>query len=87
MRVPETVATDEQEDEKAAHAAVVADEQVDHERPASLPAMYRALWQHAEGVRHLIFGAFALLLASQLFKLAVPWFAGNAINAIQKGGG
>ncbi|WP_232299312.1 ABC transporter ATP-binding protein [Azoarcus sp. CIB] len=86
LRVPETVATDEQEDEKAAHAAVVADEQVDHERPASLPAMYRALWQHAEGVRHLIFGAFALLLASQLFKLAVPWFAGNAINAIQKGG-
>lgn len=86
MRVPETVATDEQEDEKAAQAAVVVDEQVDHERPASLPAMYRALWQHAEGVRHLIFGAFALLLASQLFKLAVPWFAGNAINAIQKGG-
>lgn len=86
MRVPETVATDEQEDEKAAQAAVAVDEQAAHERPASLPAMYRALWQHAEGARHLIFGAFGLLLASQLFKLAVPWFAGNAINAIQKGG-
>ncbi|SIR56244.1 ABC-type multidrug transport system, ATPase and permease component [Aromatoleum tolulyticum] len=87
MRVPETVEIiDEQEDEKAAQVAVAVDEQAVHDRPASLPAMYRALWQHAEGARHLIFGAFGLLLASQLFKLAVPWFAGNAINAIQKGG-
>lgn len=88
MRVPETVATDEQEDEKTAQAAVAVIEEHEavHDRPASLPAMYRALWQHAEGVRHLIFGAFGLLLASQLFKLAVPWFAGNAITAIQKGG-
>ncbi|MCC4114386.1 ABC transporter ATP-binding protein/permease [Aromatoleum toluclasticum] len=87
MRVPETVEViDEQDDEKAVQAAVAVDEHAAHERPASLPAMYRALWQHADGVRHLIFGAFGLLLASQLFKLGVPWFAGNAINAIQKGG-
>jgi len=57
-----------------------------HEMPASLPALYRALWLHAEGVRHLIFVAFALLLGSQLVRLAVPWLAGNAIDAIQKGG-
>ncbi|HJV25540.1 MAG TPA: ABC transporter ATP-binding protein [Aromatoleum sp.] len=56
------------------------------EQPVSLPALYRALWLHAEGARPLIFGAFALLLASQLFKLAVPWLAGSAINAIQGGG-
>lgn len=57
-----------------------------HDRPVSLPALYRALWRHAAGVRHLILWGFALLLASQLFKLAVPWLAGNAINAIQQGG-
>lgn len=57
-----------------------------HDRPVSLPALYRALWRHAAGVRHLILWGFALLLASQLFKLAVPWLAGNAINAIQHGG-
>lgn len=56
------------------------------ERAASLGAMYRALWQYAAGVRHLILFAFVLLLASQLFKLGVPWLAGNAINAIQSGG-
>ncbi|BAL22606.1 ABC transporter ATP-binding protein [Azoarcus sp. KH32C] len=56
------------------------------EQPVSLAALYRALWLHAEGARPLIFGSFALLLASQLFKLAVPWLAGSAINAIQAGG-
>lgn len=56
------------------------------DRPVSLPALYRALWRHAAGARHLILWGFVLLLASQLFKLAVPWLAGNAINAIQDGG-
>lgn len=64
-------------------AAAMADA---HDRPVSLPALYRALWRHAAGVRHLILWGFALLLASQLFKLAVPWLAGNAITAIQRGG-
>lgn len=57
-----------------------------HDTPVSLPALYRALWHHAAGVRPLIFWAFALLLASQLFKLGVPWLAGNAINTLQGGG-
>ncbi|MBL8439073.1 MAG: ABC transporter ATP-binding protein [Zoogloeaceae bacterium] len=56
------------------------------DRPVSLPRLYAALWHHAAGVRHLILGAFAMLLASQLFKLAVPWLAGQAIDAIQGGG-
>jgi ATP-binding cassette, subfamily B, bacterial len=56
------------------------------ERPASLARLYAALWHHAEGARGLILGAFALLLASQLFKLAVPWLSGQAIEAIQRGG-
>ena len=45
-----------------------------------------ALWEHAAGARPLLLYAFLLLLASQLFKLAVPWLAGNAINQIQSGG-
>lgn len=56
------------------------------ERPVTLGALYGALWQHAAGARHLLLFAFVLLLASQLFKLAVPWLAGNAINLIQSGG-
>jgi ATP-binding cassette subfamily B protein len=57
-----------------------------HERPVSLGALYRALWAHAAGGRQLLLYAFLLLLASQLFKLAVPWLAGNAIDRIQSGG-
>lgn len=57
-----------------------------HDRPVSLAALYRALWRHAAGARNLILWGFVLLLGSQLFKLAVPWMAGNAINAIQQGG-
>ncbi|MCV2218971.1 ATP-binding cassette domain-containing protein [Thauera sp. Sel9] len=74
-----------------ADAAAHADEdppaaQPVREQPASLATLYRTLWQHAVGARHLILLAFALLLASQLFKLGVPWLAGNAIDAIQSGG-
>lgn len=56
------------------------------DRPVSLAGLYRALWRHAAGVRHLILWGFLLLLASQLFKLAVPWLAGRAIDTIQRGG-
>ena len=75
------------EDPQPHPPAVAIDEaHVPHERPVSLPALYKALWHHAEGMRKVILGAFLLLLASQLFKLFVPWLAGNAINAIQSGG-
>ncbi|MBX3683807.1 MAG: ABC transporter ATP-binding protein, partial [Thauera sp.] len=56
------------------------------EQPVGIGALYRALWEHAAGARQLLLYAFLLLLASQLFKLAVPWLAGNAINHIQSGG-
>ncbi|MFT4269002.1 MAG: ABC transporter ATP-binding protein [Xenophilus sp.] len=48
-------------------------------------AMYRALWRHAEGVRGSLLGAAALLGGSQLVRLAMPWLAGQAINALQHG--
>ena len=56
------------------------------DRPVSLGALYRALWAHAAGLRHLILFAFVLLLGSQLLRLAVPWMAGNAINTLQNAG-
>ncbi|MER2555269.1 MAG: ABC transporter ATP-binding protein [Thauera sp.] len=77
-------ATDTAADAVAAPAAAPA--QPAPERPVSLGALYGALWEHAAGARHLLLFAFVLLLASQLFKLAVPWLAGNAINLIQAGG-
>ena len=61
------------EDPQPHPPAVAIDEaHVPHERPVSLPALYKALWHHAEGMRKVILGAFLLLLASQLFKLFVP---------------
>jgi len=56
------------------------------DRPRGIPHLYRELWRYAEGARGVLLGAFALLLGSQLFKLAVPWLAGQAINRIQAGG-
>lgn len=73
-------------DEAVAGASTVPLDVAAPERPVTLGALYGALWQHAAGARHLLLFAFLLLLASQLFKLAVPWLAGNAINLIQSGG-
>ncbi|MET0378040.1 MAG: ABC transporter ATP-binding protein, partial [Spongiibacteraceae bacterium] len=57
------------------------------EKPAGgVVGLYRDLWLYAAGQRHLIAAAFTLLLASQLFKLAVPWLTGRAINTLQQQG-
>ena len=45
--------------------------------------LYRALWLQAEGVRHHLVGAAALLLAALLLRLTMPYLAGRAINALQ----
>lgn len=47
--------------------------------------LYRALWRHAEGARGQLLGAALLLTTSQLLRLALPWLAGLAINALQGG--
>lgn len=52
---------------------------------SAIRTLYRALWQHAEGVRGQLVGAAALLGGSQLVRLAMPWLAAQAINALQKG--
>lgn len=56
------------------------------DRPTSLLQLYRDLWYYALGGRRILVLAFLLLLGSQLFKLAIPWLAGQAINHIQRGG-
>ena len=53
---------------------------------AFLGALYGGIWRFAEGARLARLGAAALLTASQALRLAVPWLAAQAINALQQGG-
>ncbi|WP_280816381.1 ABC transporter ATP-binding protein [Variovorax sp. TBS-050B] len=46
--------------------------------------LYAALWHFAEGARLQLLGATALLGVSQLIRLALPYLAGQAINALQR---
>ncbi len=48
--------------------------------------LYRDLWRYAGGNRKSIVLGFALLLASQLFKLGVPYLSGRALNTLQQHG-
>lgn len=52
----------------------------------SFLGLYRALWHYARGTRLLLLASSALLVASQLVKLTVPWLAAQAIDALQAGG-
>ncbi len=48
--------------------------------------LYRGVWRHATGARVAMLASMALLAGSQLVRLAVPWFAAQAIDALQHGG-
>jgi ATP-binding cassette subfamily B protein len=48
--------------------------------------LYRNVWRHAAGARLALIASMALLVASQVVKLAVPWFSARAIDALQAGG-
>ncbi len=52
-------------------------------RAADAALLYREVWHHAEGARGRYVLAMALLVASVLVKLAVPWLAAHAIDALQ----
>ena len=62
--------------------------------PADRPApvnpiaagLYRGIWRYAEGARAAMLASMLLLMGSQGVRLAVPWFAAQAIDALQKGG-
>ena len=48
--------------------------------------LYRSLWRFSAGARGALLIGAALLTGSQLLRLAVPWFVGQAVNALQRGG-
>ncbi|MEJ8858260.1 ABC transporter ATP-binding protein [Variovorax robiniae] len=50
-----------------------------------LRVLYGALWRFAAGTRGRLVGALSLLGGSQLIRLGMPWLAGKAINALQRG--
>ena len=51
----------------------------------AIRALYAALWHFAAGARAQLLGATALLASSQLIRLSLPYLAGQAINALQRG--
>ena len=48
--------------------------------------LYRSLWRFASGSRLALIGGAALLVGSQLMRLALPWFVARAIDVLQVGG-
>ncbi len=50
-----------------------------------LRILYSALWRFAAGARVQLVCALSLLTGSQLIRLGLPWLAGQAINALQRG--
>jgi ABC-type multidrug transport system fused ATPase/permease subunit len=57
----------------------------------SLPAgsvakLYATLWRHAEGRRRQVVLFVVLLVMAQVVRLTIPWFFGEAVNALQERG-
>jgi ABC-type multidrug transport system fused ATPase/permease subunit len=52
-------------------------------RTLSLFDLYRQVWLHAAGERMRFLFAMTILTLSQVVKLAVPWFAAQAIDSVQ----
>jgi len=59
--------------------------------PDALPAgsvakLYATLWRHAEGRRGKVVVFVVLLVMAQVVRLTIPWFFGEAVNALQAQG-
>jgi len=52
----------------------------------SVKKLYATLWQHAEGRRGKVVLFVVLLVAAQMVRLTIPWFFGEAVNALQTRG-
>src|SRR5438067_2044 len=52
----------------------------------SVAKLYATLWRHAEGRRHKVVLFVILLVLAQMVRLAIPWFFGEAVNALQAHG-
>jgi ABC-type multidrug transport system fused ATPase/permease subunit len=48
--------------------------------------LYSTLWQNAQGRRGQIVLFVALLVTAQVVRLTIPWFFGDAVNALQTRG-
>src|SRR6267154_3537890 len=49
----------------------------------SVAKLYAALWRHAEGRRRQVVFFVVLLVLAQVVRLTIPWFFGEAVNALQ----
>jgi len=58
----------------------------DSSSSGSLPKLYATLWRHAEGRRGKVVLFVVLLVTAQLVRLTIPWFFGEAVNALQTRG-
>src|SRR5438067_2678054 len=52
----------------------------------SVAKLYATLWRHAEGRRHKVVLFVILLVLAQIVRLTIPWFFGEAVNALQAHG-
>lgn len=63
---------------------------VEPPRPPSVAGgllrLYRAMWHHAAGRRVALVGFLLLLLFAQIARLLIPYFFGEAVNALQRQG-
>src|SRR5258707_2028353 len=48
--------------------------------------LYATLWKHAEGRRRQVVLFVILLVLAQMVRLTIPWFFGQAVNALQMKG-
>jgi ATP-binding cassette, subfamily B, bacterial len=51
-----------------------------------LAKLYRALWHFSAGSRYYVVTFFALLILAQVTRLTIPYFFGQAVNALQNTG-
>src|SRR5438128_4126524 len=52
----------------------------------SVAKLYATLWRHAEGRRRQVVLFVVLLVTAQVVRLTIPWFFGEAVNALQTSG-
>ena len=52
----------------------------------SVAKLYATLWRHAEGRRAKVVFFVVLLVMAQVVRLTIPWFFGQAVNALQAQG-
>lgn len=53
---------------------------------ASVLSAYGTLWRYARGCRGTLLAGGTLLVVAELMRLALPWLAGEAVNALQRDG-